>query len=135
MTMSGVTALQRSGLNDFLFADVGTEANGMMLSVASIFARQGNDPWREAGRLAGMPRRDATKSLAGTIAGMPDSLWPLADAAPIAARLVALLPTRSIAATAKAAPLSAISGLLPRRATILVVGVALAAGYVVSLLM
>lgn len=133
--MSAVTALQRSGLNEFLFADVGTEANGMTLSVASIFARQGNDPWREAGRLAGMPRTDATNSLARTIAAMPDSLWPLADAVPIAVRLVALLPGRSVAATAKAAPLLAISGLLPRRATILVGCVALGAGYVVSLLM
>jgi hypothetical protein len=89
-----VTALQRSDLNAFLFADVGTEANGMMLSVASVLARQGNDPWREAGRLADLPKAEATDSLARMIAGMPRSLWGLPDAGVIAVRLTGLLPTR-----------------------------------------
>lgn len=43
------TVLQRSGLNDFLFVEIGMEPNGMTLSVVSVFARQGSDPWREAG--------------------------------------------------------------------------------------
>jgi hypothetical protein len=89
-----VTALQRSDLNAFLFADVGTEANGMILSVASVLARQGNDPWREAGRLADLPKSEATDSLARTIAGMPRSLWGLPDAVVIAVRLTGLLPAR-----------------------------------------
>jgi hypothetical protein len=89
-----VTALQRSDLNAFLFADVGTKANGMILSVASVLARQGNDPWREAGRLADLPKSEATDSLARTIAGMPRSLWGLPDAVVIAVRLTGLLPAR-----------------------------------------
>jgi hypothetical protein len=89
-----VTALQRSDLNEFLFADVGTEANGMTLSVASVFARQGNDPWREAGRLAELPKADAIDHLARMIAGMPRSLWGLPDAGVIAVRLTRLLPVR-----------------------------------------
>jgi hypothetical protein len=89
-----VTALQRSDLNAFLFADVGTEANGMILSVASVLARQGNDPWREAGRLADLPKAEATDSLARTIAAMPRSLWGLPDAVVIAVRLTGLLPAR-----------------------------------------
>jgi hypothetical protein len=89
-----VTALQRSDLNEFLFADVGTEANGMILSVASVLARQGNDPWREAGRLADLPKAEATDSLARMIAGMPRSLWGLPDAIAIAVRLTGLLPAR-----------------------------------------
>jgi hypothetical protein len=89
-----VTALQRSDLNEFLFADVGTEANGMTLSVASVFARQGNDPWREAGRLAELPKADAIDHLARMIAGMPRSLWELPDAGVIAVRLTRLLPAR-----------------------------------------
>jgi hypothetical protein len=89
-----VTALQRSDLNEFLFADVGTEANGMILSVASVLARQGNDPWREAGRLAELPKAEATDSLARMIAGMPRSLWGLPDAVVIAVRLTGLLPVR-----------------------------------------
>jgi hypothetical protein len=89
-----VTALQRSDLNNFLFADVGTEANGMTLCVLSVFARLGSDPWREAGRLADLSKPEATDSLAHTIADMPTSLWKFADAAVIAARLTRLLPVR-----------------------------------------
>ncbi len=94
MAATDVNALQRSDLNDFLFADVGTEANGMILSVASVIARQGNDPWREAGRLADLPKAEATDSLARMIAGMPRSLWGLPDAIAIAVRLIGLLPAR-----------------------------------------
>lgn len=95
MPSSDAFALRQSGLNEFLFAPVGTEANGMTLSVVSVFARVGDDPWREAGRLAKLPVADAIASLAGTIAGMPTSTWPLPAATMIAARLVALLPTRA----------------------------------------
>jgi hypothetical protein len=91
---SDVTALQRSDLNQFLFADIGTEANGTTLSVLSVFARRGSDPWIEASRLAGLSKAEATDSLAGMIAGMPKSLWPLPEAAAIAARLIGLLPAR-----------------------------------------
>jgi hypothetical protein len=89
-----VTALQRSDLNQFLFADIGTEANGMTLSVMSVFARRGSDPWTEAGRLAGLPKADAADSLAHMIAAMPKSLWALPEAIVIAVRLIGLLPAR-----------------------------------------
>jgi hypothetical protein len=91
---SDVTALQRSDLNEFLFADVGTEHSGMMLSVVSLFARQGSDPWREADRLAELPKSVAADSLARSIAEMPQGRWNLPDAAVIAARLIGLLPKR-----------------------------------------
>jgi hypothetical protein len=91
---SDVTALQRSDLNEFLFADVGTEPSGMMLSVVSLFARQGSDPWREADRLAELPKAVAADSLARSIAEMPQGRWNLPDAAVIAARLIGLLPKR-----------------------------------------
>jgi hypothetical protein len=78
-----------------LFAPVGTEANGMTLSLVSVFARLGDDPWREAVRLAGLPKLEAIESLARTIAGMPTSTWPLPDATAIATRLIGLLPTQS----------------------------------------
>jgi hypothetical protein len=64
MPNSDAFALTRLGLNDFLFASVGTEANGMTLSLVSVFARLGDDPWREAGRLAGLPKLEAIESLA-----------------------------------------------------------------------
>jgi hypothetical protein len=49
---SDAFALPRSGLNEFLFAPVGAEANGMTLSVVSVFARLGTIHGR---RLAGWP--------------------------------------------------------------------------------
>jgi hypothetical protein len=94
LATSDVNALQRSDLNPFLFADIGTEANGTTLSVMSVFARRGSDPWTEASRLAVLPRAEATDTLAHMIAGMPKSLWALPDASAIAARLIALLPAR-----------------------------------------
>jgi len=87
-----VTTLQRSDLNPFLFADIGTEANGMTLSVLSAIARRGSDPWTEAARLAALSKADATDSLARMIAGMPASLWALPEAVAIAGRLIGLLP-------------------------------------------
>jgi hypothetical protein len=94
MTSSDAFALRRSGLNEFLFASVGTEPNGMVLSVLSLFARLGDDPWKEAGKLVGLPEGEAIESLAQAISGMPRSVWTLLDATAIATRLVALLPTR-----------------------------------------
>jgi hypothetical protein len=94
MTSSDAFALRRSGLNEFLFASVGTEPNGMVLSVLSLFARLGDDSWKEAGKLVGLPEGEAIESLAQAISGMPRSVWTLLDATAIATRLVALLPTR-----------------------------------------
>lgn len=94
MPSPDVFALQRSKLNDFLFAGVGAEANGMTLSVVSVFARLGNDPWQEASRLARLPRSEATESLAHSIACMPTSIWPLEAATTIAAGLIPLLPAQ-----------------------------------------
>ena len=92
MVSSDVFAFGRSGLSEFLYAPVGNEANDMTLSLISVFARRGDDPWREAGRLAGLPKSEAIESLARIIAGMPNSTWPLQAAMTIAARLIALLP-------------------------------------------
>ena len=95
MSNTDAFALQQSGFNEFLFAPVGTEPSGMTLSLVSVFARAGNDPWQEAGRLAELSKSEATESLARSIAGMPTSIWPLQAAMAIADRLIALLPTRS----------------------------------------
>jgi hypothetical protein len=94
MANTTIFDLQRSDLNGFLYADVGMDARGMPLSVMSVLARMGVDPWQEAARLARLPRSVAMEGLARLIATMPASLWPLDDATPIAARLVALLPRR-----------------------------------------
>ncbi len=104
MARADVFALETSDLNGFLFADIGVEGNGMSLSVISLLARLGLDPWIEAGRMARLPRTAAADALARLIAAMPASLWPMSDAAPIATRLVALLPSGiDIPAVAKTA--------------------------------
>ncbi len=95
-------ALQNSDLNRFLYADIGIEASGMTLSVLSILARRGLDPWQEAARLARMPPVAATDGLATMIATIPAGLWSAPDAAQIAARLVRLLPGRGEAVPAAA---------------------------------
>lgn len=84
--------LIRSELNDFLFAPIGPEQNGMTLSVISGLARLGIDPWDEAARLANLPVPAATDKLARTIAAMSGGLWDKRDAQRIAARLISLLP-------------------------------------------
>jgi hypothetical protein len=87
-------SLSRSDLNAFLFAEIGIEPSGMPLSVVSMLARLGDDPWSEAGRLAELPRADGADRLAHTIAGLPQNLWPFPEASTIATRLIALLPAR-----------------------------------------
>ena len=49
--------------DDFLFAPVCDEANGMQLSVLSALARSNVDPWEEAIRLAAMPKAIAERTL------------------------------------------------------------------------
>lgn len=94
----GDFALQNSDLNPFLFAEIGTERNGIALTVVSLIARAGEDPWNEAKRLSTLPRIVAIDYLAGVIARMPTSLWALDDATAISTRLVSLLPSRAHAA-------------------------------------
>jgi hypothetical protein len=125
------TALLRSNLNDFLFANVGLEAKGMALSVISVLARQGLDPWREAGRLADLPDTEAIDSLARTIAGMPQSLWDMTDAAVIARRLTGMLPSRP--AKRAGSPATSKANWLPSpRTAMILISTAFVAAYVVS---
>lgn len=82
----------RAGFNDFLASPVGEDRNGMQLSLLSALVRLDLDPWDEAARLAHMPRGSAVKALGDMIARLPAGKWESADAARIAARLVARLP-------------------------------------------
>jgi hypothetical protein len=92
---SEIFSLGHSDLNGFLFSTIGREPSGVTLSVVSFLARLDVDPWREAGRLATLPRDTAKEWLAQTIASAPTSIWSLPEANVIAARLVTLLPRRA----------------------------------------
>jgi hypothetical protein len=88
-------ALKNSGLQAFLYAGVGTEPNGSTLTILSVLARLGNDPWAQAACWAAMPRAAAIDGLSHGIAQMPLVTDPLMGSRDIAERLVQLLPTNS----------------------------------------
>jgi hypothetical protein len=84
-----------SEFNNFLYAPIGEDRNGMLLSVLSALARLDIDPWQEAAKLAALPGKTATQRLAALIATLPDEASAHLDAGTIAARLIALLPRGS----------------------------------------
>jgi hypothetical protein len=81
-------------LDDFLFAAIGEERNGMSLTMVSVLGRLGLDPWLEAGRLSEMSKSVAAQMVAPMIARQPEGLWASVEAQAIANRLVKLLPQR-----------------------------------------
>jgi hypothetical protein len=91
-------SLLRSEFNEFLFAPIGEEGNDTLLTVLSALARLGLDPWQESARLALLSREKATQSLASMIENLPNGRWAQADVGAIAARLIALLPAKRVAA-------------------------------------
>ena len=91
MTLPARFSLLHSDLNDFLFAPVGDQQNGMPLNVMSALIRLDIDPWKEARRLAALPATPAAESLALMIARLPLSRPDPSDWE-TSKRLVALLP-------------------------------------------
>lgn len=91
-TADPIFSLQNSELGRFLYAPIGEEENGMVLTALSALARLGVDPWQEAASLTRLPTEAATDRLELVIAGLPNGRWAKSDAATIAARLIALLP-------------------------------------------
>jgi hypothetical protein len=94
-TRSNVFALKKSGLEAFLYADAGIEANGSMLTILSVLARLGKDPWTEAARWAALPKARVIDSLTQSLEEMPLAPSALAGARETAVRLVQLLPTNT----------------------------------------
>ncbi len=107
----------------FLYAVVCDEGNGTSLTMVSAIARTGADPWKEAARIAKLPKAAALEALARMI---PDRGG--ADRVAIADRLFALLPAaranRNIpfVGTTSAAPLR--NRLIPA-VIVLLIGLAL----------
>ena len=83
----------RPDLDPFLFAMVREERDGIPLSTISALTQLGLDPWDEAGRLAGLAKRDAVEQLTGLLLRLPGPSRPLAEEArQIAVVLINLLP-------------------------------------------
>ena len=87
----------------FLFESLGTEANGMDLSVLSALARAGVDPWAEARKLAALPRQAAIAAIT--------AILNLGGDSETARRLAELLPR-----TASATQVPASKALVDRQA-------------------
>ena len=62
MTYSSASQLGPE-FENFLFAPIGADRNGMLLSVLSALARLDIDPWQEAAQLAGVAGETATRRL------------------------------------------------------------------------
>ncbi len=92
MALRSEFSLGHSEFNEFLFASVGEEKNGMSLTVLSALTRLGFDPWGEAARLSDLPRETAARVLALALALLPEGDWKTADSRTIATRLVSRLP-------------------------------------------
>jgi hypothetical protein len=92
---SSANCMRRSEFDDFLFASIGEEQNGMPLSVLSAFARHDVDPWLVAGELARMPTDAAIERIALLIWALPQTPSTQSRAEAVAATLVKLLPHRS----------------------------------------
>jgi len=99
MTLPARFSLLHSDLNDFLFASVGDQRNGMPLNVVSALTRLDVDPWEEAARLAALPKALAAEALEPMIARLPIFRRQQSDLV-ISQRLVELLPAGQQAATA-----------------------------------
>lgn len=116
--MANIFALRDSSLNAFLFSDVGLEPNGTSLTVLSLLARLGKDPWEEAAAWAGKPKDAAIRSLTDSISQMPPNQQAFDDAHLTASRLVALLPSQEQARAAPGMPTSVAN--VPRAAWMVV---------------
>jgi hypothetical protein len=96
MPRSASLSLLGSEFDEFLFAPIGEDGNGMRVSVLSALARLDIDPWQEAARLARLPGKAAAERLASLIEALPDRPQVQRHAGTIAADLVALLPRRMV---------------------------------------
>lgn len=90
--MADVFALRNSTLNEFLYSDVGTEANGSGLTVLSVLARLGKDPWEEAALWSEKSKDAAADALTESIVLMQLHQPPEEAARSTALRLIDLLP-------------------------------------------
>jgi len=94
MPLTQSAKLHPLGLNfdAFLYAQVGDDQQGGLLSVLSALARVGVDPWEQAALLARSPLDVAVRALSALLARLPAGSGKPEDPTGVATRLVALLP-------------------------------------------
>jgi hypothetical protein len=116
--------------DDFLFAPLGEDRNGLPLSIVSLLGRMDLDPWREADKLASLPAEAAVHRLALLLAALPVASSKDADPGTMAARLIGLLPPRT--AHKAPSPVAALNAAAPHQR--LVISAILFAIYLIWLL-
>lgn len=94
-------------LDNFLFAAVGEERDGIPLTVISALTGLGLDPWIEGTRLSSLTKSEAVAQMVLIINRLPGERWPKPEMREIALDLVELLPPRGNIITAAGARLNA----------------------------
>jgi hypothetical protein len=93
MTSSPSVSYLTPQFDDFLFARINEDSEATPLSVLSVLARLGVDPWEEAAKLAQLPRVSAAKRLVEFIAATPGAPSAYLSAKTVSDRLIDLLPS------------------------------------------
>ncbi len=98
--------LDGSEFEPFLYAPVGEDRNGQIVTVLSTLARLGLDPWKEAAALAALGGDAAGSRLALLLSGFRDVPALGRDHRTVARELADLLPARSTTVGAPVEPLA-----------------------------
>jgi hypothetical protein len=97
-----MTASLRTDYDAFLYSTVGDDANGHPLTLLTVLARLGVDPWEEAADLASLPTEPAMQRLAARLESMPNGPASAADTVNIVSRLIELLHRAAVPVPAAA---------------------------------
>ena len=92
MARSAVLHPDGSDYDGFLYAFVGADRNGSMVTVLSTLARLGLDPWKEASELTGLSKGAALTRLGVLLKKSSDVPTLTDDHETVARELISLLP-------------------------------------------
>lgn len=113
MSAAGIFAPHEPELERFLYASVGEDRKGMMVSVLSAFARLNLDPWKEAADLAALDQEAARSRLGALLSRFWDVPALGKDHGSVARDLTRLLPQGSARAATLAGPATKRAGMPP----------------------
>lgn len=98
----------------FLYAPLGEDQRGSNVTVLSMLARLGVDPWSEASELSNLPVAAAQQRLEALMTRFHDVPTPVPDRSGLVSGLLALLPRRAATASSHRDGTSAKLGLPPQ---------------------